>query len=546
VRFSRIPRHLPAAVGGLFCVLIFLCTGYVFVRQAGVQEDEALFASPIFAPKEAEYSIHIGDKQAPVMLTPYIGALKTWLYKAVFRVRPADVRSLRVPALLAGALAIALFFVALWTTIGAGRALMAALLLSADPVFVLTTVYDWGPVVIQHLITASALLLFVLFHRFEWYRCLALASFLCGLAVWDKLTFLWVLIALAAGAAAALRSALRKHADVRLAAFVLVWFLLGAAPSLYYNIKTSGGGWKGAGGVGAAAPGRLGILHTTLNGSALFDWLVSAPVAGTAREPETGVERLGAAISEAAGGPESHALLAVCLAGVPLLPFVWRSSGKPIIVFCLAGMLAGWAAMLPFSLGGGGAHHLVLLWPLPQVLAAAALWEAAHMLPRYRRLAATALAGVLALNVALVTNEYYARIVRWGAADNWSDAVHPMRALLSETPSNGILPLDWGILGPLRLLGRGQLPLRFPGDWFDSAQPTGRQRAEIGAVLEAGHFLFVHYADRTGRNGAAIERLRLIAGGAGYREQTVAEVSNRNGRKVYRIFRFVPAVSPAK
>ena len=44
-------------------------------------------------------------------------------------------------------------------------ALIATALLAMDPVFVITTVLDWGIDAVRHFLAAAAMLLFVLFHR---------------------------------------------------------------------------------------------------------------------------------------------------------------------------------------------------------------------------------------------------------------------------------------------------------------------------------------------------------------------------------------------
>ena len=72
-----------------------------------------------------------------------------------------------------------------------------------------------------------------------------------------------------------------------------------------------------------------------------------------------------------------------------------------------------------------------------------------------------AAAAPLVVWCGLVTNQYYAPIVTRGNVPNWSDAIESLRQKLAETPSGGILSLDWGIMRPLCVLGRGDLPLKF-------------------------------------------------------------------------------------
>jgi hypothetical protein len=180
---------------------------------------------------------------------------------------------------------------------------------------------------------------------------------------------------------------------------------------------------------------------------------------------------------------------------------------------------------------------MVLLCPLPHLIVACALGELAQ---RRRWIALTA-ATVIAGSEALVTNEYYAQIVRNGPQDYWTTAAEPLRAYLAEAAPNGIYPLEWGIMGPLRALGRGTLPIGFPPEWLDAGSEFRPQdRAALEHLLTVVNPYFVRYVDRTGRSNAAVERLVARSAELGFREHPLATIPDRHGRPMYLVTQFRP------
>jgi hypothetical protein len=504
--------QIPMKTLIVFCAaaamcILFFAQGYLFIRQVGVQEDEVLFLSAILNPVEATGWFG----KLPIMILNYAGTFKALVYREIFRIVPPDARSIRMPVLLLGTATVFLFFLFFRMTLGNAAALIATALLAADPIFVITTVLDWGIDAVQHFLAAAALPLFVLFHRSRDTRYLKAACFLCGLALWDKVTFVWLLAGLAAGTWLVFGGEIRHHLKWRNFKLALVWMALGAAPLIYFNVIESAATIRESGGVRPPGSERIGIMTKSLDGSVLFGWLTRQDDGTPRREPQTALERAGVALSNATGNPESHGLLWACIGSLLL----WRNR---TVRFCAIAFAVGWLAMLPFAMGAAGTHHIVLLWPLPQMMVAAALCA----IPRLKPALAMAAAAPLVIWCALVTNEYYAQIVTRGNVPNWSDAIEPLRQKLSGTPAGGILALDWGIMGPLRALGRGDLPLKY---W----------KAEQAHMLaENPSFVFVRYVDRQGRDDEKFAALR----NTGLSEELVAEIADRNGRPVYRVVRF--------
>src|SRR5258707_13199324 len=149
------------------------------------------------------------------MLMSYLGALKSWVYAPIFRFWRPSIASVRVPVILAGAATIWLFWSLLRRIAGYRAAAVGSVLLATDTLFLLTTCFDWGPVVLQHLLLVSGVLCLVRFYQESRRRFLAVGFFLFGLALWDKALFAWILSGMAISVLFIFPNELRKLLSVR-------------------------------------------------------------------------------------------------------------------------------------------------------------------------------------------------------------------------------------------------------------------------------------------------------------------------------------------
>src|SRR5579859_2483878 len=107
---SRTPSALPHRSIALLLCAVFLAMGCAFAPLAGFQTDEAIFASGIYDPATIPYSAQVFHKKLPLMLMPYMGALKAWLYAPILAIFRPTAYSIRIPVLLIGSITIWLFF----------------------------------------------------------------------------------------------------------------------------------------------------------------------------------------------------------------------------------------------------------------------------------------------------------------------------------------------------------------------------------------------------------------------------------------------------
>src|SRR6476646_8585452 len=136
----------------LFSSFFFMLAGFFFIPHAGIQNDEALFASGIYQQIGISQTVKIFGHRVPLMLISYLGALKSWIYAPIFRFWKPSAASVRVPVILAAGLTIWLFWSLLRRIAGYRAAALGCALLASDTLFLITSCFDWGPVVLQHLL----------------------------------------------------------------------------------------------------------------------------------------------------------------------------------------------------------------------------------------------------------------------------------------------------------------------------------------------------------------------------------------------------------
>ena len=510
----------------------FLLAGVLFVPHLGVQNDEALFASPLFAPKDWFYRIRLFHSDLALLLLSYLGTLKTLLYKPIFRCFGVSAASIRVPMIAAGALGIYLFYRLLDRIAGQRAARIGTTLLAADSIYLLTTCFDWGPVVLQHLLIVGGMLLAVRFHQGRGRAALFGAFFLLGLAVWDKALALWILTAVFTAALAVAGRAIWAAVNLRNILTAILGFGVGASPFLIYNFTHHFGSvGENSGRDFTDIAGRARLLENTLNGQGMFGWLVEEDSAlPRPHNPETPLEQFSAGISTIARHPRHNLAVYGFILALLVAPFA-RGHSLRAILFAAIAMAIAWLQMATTANAGGTIHHIILLWPLPAMLMGIALAAASRRLGRGGVAAAVAVTAILAGSELLVTNEYYALMVRNGGTVQWTDAVFKLSDYLkSQPPAKAVACTDWGILDTLRLLNRGSLRLRWGAD---------DEGATLAGELADGGTLFVGHP--TGREvfPGKLEKLTERAAALGYRREVDAEIADGFGRPTFQVFRFV-------
>jgi hypothetical protein len=474
-------------------------------------------------------AIELFGRPVCLMIMSYIGALKAWLYAPLFWLWPPSVWSLRLPMVVAGAGAIVLFAALLERLAGWRAAIIGAVLLATDPVFLLTTAFDWGPVALQQLLLAGALFLLVCGRP-------AGGAVLLGLALWNKAIFVWPLAGLVLAAAVTCGDRIRARLSWESVSRAAGGFLLGALPFVIYNLHHPGEAVRGRELSWSDVAQKLEVMKRTIRGDAMAGFLVSGEARGQERPGATRVERASLWLSERTGRRiTGWQLYLIPVAATGLL----AARHRRLLRFFAVAFLAAWAPMLVTREAGGGVHHTITLWPLLAAFLAIGL-AAAFPTGRAGALGCGIVCSLVAGSNIAVTNEYLARLIRFGPQPPWTDAVFALAEEIRAAGARYVHPVDWGIGDPVKLLLAGQARVE------DAVQPIMRQELDddeqrrLLERLQHPGAVFVAYVEGRRYFPRAGELLDYAARQAGFVRRQIRTVADRRGRPVFEVFRFVP------
>lgn len=525
------------AAGLLALIAVFVASGWPLIRRLGIEVDEAQIGDAIYERAEPWYSWHIFGNQIPIMLMTYLGAMKAWLFNAIFAIWPPGPVSLMLPTVVIAAFTIAMFFMLADRAVGRRAAWIATALLAMDPMFVVTGSLDFGPVVFQHAFKIGGLLLLVSFHRRPAAAKLAGAFFLFGLAIWDKALFTWILVALAIAGMVVFGREIRSHALPRNVGIAALAFVAGALPFIVYNIERPLETFRANARIAPDNPLiKLVMTKRTTDGSGLFGMITAGSPGPHPGEPHGLRQHSAFALSRMFGAPVTDLTGWAFVAALAAMPFVWRRARRPL-AFSLLYLILTWLQMF-FTAGAGGAvHHIVLLWPFHILFIAVVISELTSRVGRRGLTAAVVVTGILCFSELLVLNQYYVTLVYAGTGVRWTDAFSPLNAFLYETKARRIVTADWGILETLHLMSGGELPvedasvaLRSPDD------PQSRDL--IGHLLAADATIWVLHTKPAEQWPGVRATLVRFADSLGYAPELLETIQDRNGRPIFEIYRF--------
>jgi 4-amino-4-deoxy-L-arabinose transferase-like glycosyltransferase len=526
--------------------LVFFVFGFAMIPHVGIQSDEALFSSVLFDGPAPWFWIQAFKKKIPLMLMTYLGTLKSGIYAVVFSFWPPSVYSLRVPALILGALSIPLFFRFADRATDRPTAWFAAALLAVDPAYLLASTMDWGPVVIQHLTLLTGLLL-VLRSVQTGGRLgpLAGAGLALGLGLWDKALFLWMLSGAALATLAVFPHELKRFLSLRRLTVFGCFFLIGALPLIIYNIRRPMETFQGNTQFSTEdLASKVQLLPYTANGAIFFGFFVEEDWAVRQRTSDSEVEQTSVALSQRLGERRESLNWKALALSLLLSPILLFTRFRRITLFLLIMLAVAWGQMLATKGAGGGAHHTILLWPYPLLLIAVAFrWLTEKLGPRTAKWGYPALAMVLCLSSVLVLNHYLAQVVRNGATGSFSSAFLNLSDRLKAYSPERIYLTDWGFLDNLYMLHRGKLPLYWGSEPLQAPEQTPEVLEQIRLMLADKDALFIAYTDDKQVFAEVNPKLREAADKLGFERETVEVIYDFNGRPTIELFRFRKAES---
>lgn len=472
--------------------------GVLVLPYPGVQTDEALFGAAIYQDNGYADWFRAWGHKVPTMLISYLGALKTWLYGPILQAFPPNAWTIRLPMLIAGALSILFTGNLVQRVNGLRAAWFTCALLATDPVLILTTTFDWGPVALQHLLLVAAAWLLIRYHDYGKRWQLAFGFFLLGLALWNKALVVWTFAGIGIALLAVGWPILRSHLRPVTIAIAIAAFAIGSFPFLRYNVRHHGATQANIQIDTTDIPGKAALARDTINGTSLLTYLVEDSPAGTR----------GTFIPQAL-------IAAVILA----LFFPSRSLFFPLIV-----AIVSWILMVITKGAGGGVHHIVLLWPFLHWFLAAAFTAPRVSYATY----AWVVIALLAADNARLFAAYRSNFIQLGSPRSWTEAVFPLSGRINEMVLTRIHLYDWGISDNIVLLAGRELPVWYHDRPFQPA-----------TIFEprAGEIWIGNVDEREQVNGVNKE-LREAARQAGFEREVIEVFRDKQGRPAYEMFRF--------
>ena len=538
-------RFLRAWWPAASCSILFVTIAIVLIPYAGLQEDELIFTPPIFDPSINDH-MTLGRHTIPRMLLSYMGATKTWMYRAIFKLWWPSLYSVRVPVILLYALTIWVVYAMLRTVHSRRAGVVGALLLATDPTYVLTGSFGWSN--LQNIFMLASMGGFLQFYRNASRRWLAAGAFFAGLWLWDKAVGMWMLSGLVLAVAILFpREAWSRVNPTNLAVAVAA-FCVGAFPLISFNVENNFPTLRSNAHFSTMQfRYKVAVLESTSNGSAWFGTVVSEPGSQNPRVPQTEIGKWIVAFHDRIGDHRSDYLPYALGASLFLLPVLvtWRRyQAARILLFFLIVTCIAWLQMAFTENAGTGAHHPALMWPFPELFVAVAFTEASFSCKKSAHWVLAAAVVFLVATNLLTVNQYLYQFVRFGGGKGWSDAIFTLSKQIPGFQAEEIFIPDWGIINPLTTLSRGTLPLRWEADVFSSDHPSvAAQHDALEAFAVKNSIWVIHTAGNEMFAGVNA-RLEKMVCAAGYQEIELRQVRDQNQIPVFEVFRIVRRLGP--
>jgi Dolichyl-phosphate-mannose-protein mannosyltransferase len=414
-----------------------------WIASPGLQYDEVLFVNA--ATGEPTNGLFVAKRilGLPVMLMGYIGALKAYLYYPVFQVFGVSPETVRWPVILVSLVTLALTYRVARFSFGPPVSAMVVLVMSVDPTFMYLTKLDYGPVALMMVLKVTALLFALAAVRTGSPRHFWGMAAACALGLFDKLNFIWFLLALVATLGILFRSELRQmwHRDRR--GLVLPLTVLLALTALATAVLVIPQLLASQAAADPVAPldrvRYVANLYTsTMSGRELYLLVTKRSLtAGSLMNAFVALGFAGMAVASLRAARRAG--------GVSRMPFRERVLLCHLLLFVLI------AVQLLATKKAWGPHHIMMLYPFQLLVTFGA---AASLLGGW---GAAVVAAVLAASGVHV-GAAYERNLRPTAEfePHWSPVIYQLVDYLDQHPAERIVSVDWGTHNQIWALGNSR------------------------------------------------------------------------------------------
>jgi hypothetical protein len=443
---------MPTLVGLL---ALYLVLATYRIHLPGLYGDEMLFVGS--AAGERPYLKCFG---LPLLIFPYIGALKSWIYTPIFALFGVSPVTIRLPAILISCGTLALGYSLMRRILTPRWAVAFTGACAVHPGFVLLTRVDLGPIALM--LFFKALCLVLLFKWLDGPQRICWAVFgVCLLGFFDKFNFIWFVVALAFSTSAIygieifrklrtvpVRVLLATATALAAIGLLVLWIVypLLQRPQIQ------------------ASSGRFSLIwalyeSTSTGGATAFLWFKSPPTVpswtGWGVLSATGIVLLLTFVSYCLGGSANKSVDARALRFCLWCLFMFG------IIF-LENVLTPQA---------GGPHHVIMLFPFDLLAGFSAAFLLANIFPRMRRSLVLLEGCVLIIWVFSNLRSFEMIFSKFGDISSfrgrWSPHVELLAAYLNERAKNvdSIYVVDWGIGFQLTALCGSDVSRKVKDSW---------------------------------------------------------------------------------
>lgn len=247
-------------------ILLFLAIALLKINWLGLQYDEVLFAN--VARGIVDESIvfkKIGS--LPVMLMPYMGALKAYLYFLILKIFGTSVISVRLPMIILTIFSLYFIYKSLEYFFSKKIALLSSLLLVLNPSFVSFNIFDVGPSALEMFFKTGIVFLISKYLKNKYRNSMLGIVLLSLLGLYNKVNFIWFLVAFV------LAFLLVSKNPIKLVRKYLYIGLIPLLAFLYIFIKSKL--WLGIGiqDFETRIPVLINWIESLISGNLFFDYL---------------------------------------------------------------------------------------------------------------------------------------------------------------------------------------------------------------------------------------------------------------------------------
>jgi hypothetical protein len=468
----RLPDWLAVAA-----VSVFVFLAAYRIELPGLYYDEVAFVNAAVGAHDNTF-IHMRLGQVPLLIFPYMGAIKAWIYAPIFRLFGVSALSIRLPAILLAAVTLLIFYQLMRAKLGAVWATIAVWIMAVDPVNLFLSRLDWGPTVLTHFFQAVILALWFSYRDEPRPWKIVLICICAGLGFFDRFNFIWLLSAFAIGICLCYPDSLRNlwvstPRFTRWVAIILLLFALGIM--LYLTLPLL---------LNFHNPNGAHMTNLQVRWRALLSTLSGQAVAGFIFGQTKGI------ISYVSYGLIIiNAFLVLACLFLPMSNALARENRKNGFFCFLIGLLIFVQIVITPQAGGPQHYSMIFPWPF---LALAFLGKSVYTqfaTKNFRHVGGILLgsAAVCIFVVNVHNSTEYLSYFRANPDYNpqWSPAIYSLSHYVNEygIQAKSIICVDWGLHTQLHALAPEKLRRRMHDYWPSFINLGDKDRKEQIATL---------------------------------------------------------------